>query len=114
MNGSVLQDLYNRCEKMRPTLFRLASDTEDNDEALGERDDYWCRDLEKYVVQNSTLGMLWASMILCSVEVSVEIRIIIKALWLVFKLTKSVSMYWDICLVWSVPSYKWGKWVTIL
>uniref|UniRef100_A0A674D1U3 Golgi-associated, gamma adaptin ear containing, ARF binding protein 1 n=1 Tax=Salmo trutta TaxID=8032 RepID=A0A674D1U3_SALTR len=24
------------CEKMRPTLFRLASDTEDNDEALGE------------------------------------------------------------------------------
>lgn len=31
------QDLYQRCEKMRPTLFRLASDTEDNDEALGER-----------------------------------------------------------------------------
>lgn len=31
-----LQDLYQRCEKMRPTLFRLASDTEDNDEALGE------------------------------------------------------------------------------
>uniref|UniRef100_A0A8C5AA74 Golgi-associated, gamma adaptin ear containing, ARF binding protein 1 n=1 Tax=Gadus morhua TaxID=8049 RepID=A0A8C5AA74_GADMO len=31
-----LQDLYNRCEKMRPTLFRLASDTEDNDEALAE------------------------------------------------------------------------------
>lgn len=30
------QDLYQRCEKMRPTLFRLASDTEDNDEALGE------------------------------------------------------------------------------
>lgn len=29
------QDLYQRCEKMRPTLFRLASDTEDNDEALG-------------------------------------------------------------------------------
>uniref|UniRef100_A0AAX7SSY5 Golgi-associated, gamma adaptin ear containing, ARF binding protein 1 n=1 Tax=Astatotilapia calliptera TaxID=8154 RepID=A0AAX7SSY5_ASTCA len=29
-------DLYQRCEKMRPTLFRLASDTEDNDEALGE------------------------------------------------------------------------------
>uniref|UniRef100_A0A3B4YVN0 Golgi associated, gamma adaptin ear containing, ARF binding protein 1 n=1 Tax=Seriola lalandi dorsalis TaxID=1841481 RepID=A0A3B4YVN0_SERLL len=28
-------DLYQRCEKMRPTLFRLASDTEDNDEALG-------------------------------------------------------------------------------
>lgn len=36
---NVLQDLYNRCEKMRPTLFRLASDTEDNDEALGEGDD---------------------------------------------------------------------------
>lgn len=32
-----LQELYQRCEKMRPTLFRLASDTEDNDEALGER-----------------------------------------------------------------------------
>ena len=30
------QDLYQRCERMRPTLFRLASDTEDNDEALGE------------------------------------------------------------------------------
>lgn len=30
------QDLFQRCEKMRPTLFRLASDTEDNDEALGE------------------------------------------------------------------------------
>uniref|UniRef100_A0A7N8X266 ADP-ribosylation factor-binding protein GGA1-like n=1 Tax=Mastacembelus armatus TaxID=205130 RepID=A0A7N8X266_9TELE len=29
-------DLYQRCEKMRPTLFRLASDTEDNDEALGQ------------------------------------------------------------------------------
>uniref|UniRef100_A0A8C3AUU4 Golgi associated, gamma adaptin ear containing, ARF binding protein 1 n=1 Tax=Cyclopterus lumpus TaxID=8103 RepID=A0A8C3AUU4_CYCLU len=29
-------DLYQRCEKMRPTLFRLASDTEDNDEALAE------------------------------------------------------------------------------
>uniref|UniRef100_A0A6Q2ZC83 Golgi-associated, gamma adaptin ear containing, ARF binding protein 1 n=1 Tax=Esox lucius TaxID=8010 RepID=A0A6Q2ZC83_ESOLU len=30
------KDLYQRCEKMRPTLFRLASDTEDNDEALAE------------------------------------------------------------------------------
>ncbi|KAL4647863.1 ADP-ribosylation factor-binding protein GGA1 isoform X2 [Arapaima gigas] len=30
------QDLYQRCEKLRPTLFRLASDTEDNDEALAE------------------------------------------------------------------------------
>uniref|UniRef100_A0A3P8VTK0 Golgi-associated, gamma adaptin ear containing, ARF binding protein 1 n=1 Tax=Cynoglossus semilaevis TaxID=244447 RepID=A0A3P8VTK0_CYNSE len=28
-------DLYQRCEKMRPTLFRLASDTEDSDDALG-------------------------------------------------------------------------------
>uniref|UniRef100_A0A8C3ASJ7 Golgi associated, gamma adaptin ear containing, ARF binding protein 1 n=1 Tax=Cyclopterus lumpus TaxID=8103 RepID=A0A8C3ASJ7_CYCLU len=36
-NAELLQDLYQRCEKMRPTLFRLASDTEDNDEALGER-----------------------------------------------------------------------------
>uniref|UniRef100_A0A671PL12 ADP-ribosylation factor-binding protein GGA1-like n=1 Tax=Sinocyclocheilus anshuiensis TaxID=1608454 RepID=A0A671PL12_9TELE len=31
-----MADLYQRCEKMRPTLFRLASDTEDNDEALAE------------------------------------------------------------------------------
>ncbi|KAM9746517.1 ADP-ribosylation factor-binding protein GGA1-like [Menidia menidia] len=35
-NTELLQDLYQRCEKMRPTLFRLASDTEDNDEALAE------------------------------------------------------------------------------
>ncbi|XP_077415366.1 ADP-ribosylation factor-binding protein GGA1-like isoform X2 [Vanacampus margaritifer] len=35
-NSELLQDLYQRCEKMRPTLFRLASDTEDNDEALAE------------------------------------------------------------------------------
>ncbi|TWW69480.1 ADP-ribosylation factor-binding protein GGA1-like isoform X1 [Takifugu flavidus] len=35
-NGELIQDLYQRCEKMRPTLFRLASDTEDNDEALAE------------------------------------------------------------------------------
>ncbi|XP_055366761.1 ADP-ribosylation factor-binding protein GGA1-like isoform X3 [Betta splendens] len=33
-NLELIQDLYQRCEKMRPTLFRLASDTEDNDEAL--------------------------------------------------------------------------------
>ncbi|TSK62613.1 ADP-ribosylation factor-binding protein GGA1 [Bagarius yarrelli] len=32
----LIKDLYQRCEKMRPTLFRLASDTEDNDEALAE------------------------------------------------------------------------------
>ncbi|KAM4530879.1 ADP-ribosylation factor-binding protein GGA1-like [Odontesthes bonariensis] len=35
-NAELIQDLYQRCEKMRPTLFRLASDTEDNDEALAE------------------------------------------------------------------------------
>nr|XP_057904812.1 ADP-ribosylation factor-binding protein GGA1-like isoform X1 [Doryrhamphus excisus] len=35
-NLELIQDLYQRCEKMRPTLFRLASDTEDNDEALAE------------------------------------------------------------------------------
>uniref|UniRef100_A0A8C7FDS0 Golgi associated, gamma adaptin ear containing, ARF binding protein 1 n=1 Tax=Oncorhynchus kisutch TaxID=8019 RepID=A0A8C7FDS0_ONCKI len=34
-NAELIQDLYQHCEKMRPTLFRLASDTEDNDEALG-------------------------------------------------------------------------------
>ncbi|XP_056265846.1 ADP-ribosylation factor-binding protein GGA1-like isoform X2 [Pseudoliparis swirei] len=33
---SVPQDLYQRCEKMRPTLFRLASDTEDSDDALAD------------------------------------------------------------------------------
>uniref|UniRef100_A0A674BUT4 Golgi associated, gamma adaptin ear containing, ARF binding protein 1 n=1 Tax=Salmo trutta TaxID=8032 RepID=A0A674BUT4_SALTR len=31
-----IQTFDSRCEKMRPTLFRLASDTEDNDEALAE------------------------------------------------------------------------------
>ncbi|XP_028312010.1 ADP-ribosylation factor-binding protein GGA1 isoform X2 [Gouania willdenowi] len=35
-NDELVQDLFQRCEKMRPTLFRLASDTEDNDEALAE------------------------------------------------------------------------------
>uniref|UniRef100_A0A1A8M9Z5 Golgi-associated, gamma adaptin ear containing, ARF binding protein 1 n=1 Tax=Nothobranchius pienaari TaxID=704102 RepID=A0A1A8M9Z5_9TELE len=35
-NAELIQDLYQRCEKMRPTLFRLASDTEDSDEALAE------------------------------------------------------------------------------
>lgn len=34
------QELYQRCERMRPMLFRLASDTEDNDEALGKC--MWC------------------------------------------------------------------------
>lgn len=35
-NQELIKDLYQRCEKMRPTLFRLASDTEDSDEALGD------------------------------------------------------------------------------
>ncbi|XP_069053109.1 ADP-ribosylation factor-binding protein GGA1 isoform X2 [Lepisosteus oculatus] len=35
-NEELIKELYQRCEKMRPTLFRLASDTEDNDEALAE------------------------------------------------------------------------------
>ncbi|KAG2464428.1 GGA1 protein, partial [Polypterus senegalus] len=35
-NEEVIKELYQRCDKMRPTLFRLASDTEDNDEALAE------------------------------------------------------------------------------
>ncbi|XP_056607526.1 ADP-ribosylation factor-binding protein GGA1 [Triplophysa dalaica] len=35
-NEELIKDMYQRCEKMRPTLFRLASDTEDNDEALAE------------------------------------------------------------------------------
>lgn len=30
-----LQVVYERCEKLRPTLFRLASDTTDDDDALG-------------------------------------------------------------------------------
>uniref|UniRef100_A0A8C1LZB2 Golgi-associated, gamma adaptin ear containing, ARF binding protein 1 n=2 Tax=Cyprinus carpio TaxID=7962 RepID=A0A8C1LZB2_CYPCA len=40
-NEELIKDLYQRCEKMRPTLFRLASDTEDNDEALGKTSDYF-------------------------------------------------------------------------
>uniref|UniRef100_A0AAQ4S0D7 Golgi-associated, gamma adaptin ear containing, ARF binding protein 1 n=1 Tax=Gasterosteus aculeatus aculeatus TaxID=481459 RepID=A0AAQ4S0D7_GASAC len=35
-NQELIKDLYQRCEKMRPTLFRLASDTEDSDDALAE------------------------------------------------------------------------------
>ncbi|XP_073419084.1 ADP-ribosylation factor-binding protein GGA1 isoform X1 [Dendrobates tinctorius] len=35
-SDDLMKELYHRCEKMRPTLFRLASDTEDNDEALAE------------------------------------------------------------------------------
>ncbi|XP_077380369.1 ADP-ribosylation factor-binding protein GGA1-like isoform X2 [Festucalex cinctus] len=35
-NQELIKNLYQRCEKMRPTLFRLASDTEDNDEALAD------------------------------------------------------------------------------
>uniref|UniRef100_A0A4W3HYQ6 Golgi-associated, gamma adaptin ear containing, ARF binding protein 1 n=1 Tax=Callorhinchus milii TaxID=7868 RepID=A0A4W3HYQ6_CALMI len=35
-NEEIMKELYQRCEKMRPTLFRLASDTEDNDEALAQ------------------------------------------------------------------------------
>lgn len=35
-NQELIKELYQRCEKMRPTLFRLASDTEDSDEALGD------------------------------------------------------------------------------
>ncbi|XP_030063735.1 ADP-ribosylation factor-binding protein GGA1 isoform X2 [Microcaecilia unicolor] len=35
-NEDLMKELYQRCEKLRPTLFRLASDTEDNDEALAE------------------------------------------------------------------------------
>lgn len=31
-----LQGLYEKCEKLRPTLFRLASDTVDDDEALAK------------------------------------------------------------------------------
>uniref|UniRef100_A0A8C5XHC6 Golgi associated, gamma adaptin ear containing, ARF binding protein 1 n=1 Tax=Microcebus murinus TaxID=30608 RepID=A0A8C5XHC6_MICMU len=34
----LMKELYQRCERMRPTLFRLASDTEDSDEALGLSD----------------------------------------------------------------------------
>lgn len=33
---AALQVVYERCEKLRPTLFRLASDTTDDDEALAE------------------------------------------------------------------------------
>ncbi|XP_042198390.1 ADP-ribosylation factor-binding protein GGA3 isoform X1 [Callorhinchus milii] len=32
----LIKELYDRCEKMRRTLFKLASETEDNDNCLGE------------------------------------------------------------------------------
>ncbi|XP_041085533.1 ADP-ribosylation factor-binding protein GGA1-like [Polyodon spathula] len=32
----IMKGLYDKCEKLRPTLFRLAGDTVDNDEALAE------------------------------------------------------------------------------
>ncbi|XP_067860531.1 ADP-ribosylation factor-binding protein GGA3 isoform X2 [Heptranchias perlo] len=32
----LMTELYDRCEKMRRTLFKLASETEDNDNSLGE------------------------------------------------------------------------------
>ena len=51
------QDLYQRCEKMRPTLFRLASDTEDNDEALGEHDLYTSAVQYQYLLQ--VFSSLW-------------------------------------------------------
>ncbi|NXO66865.1 GGA1 protein, partial [Phainopepla nitens] len=35
-NEDLMKELHQRCERMRPMLFRLASDTEDNDEALAE------------------------------------------------------------------------------
>ncbi|XP_036615682.1 ADP-ribosylation factor-binding protein GGA1 isoform X1 [Trichosurus vulpecula] len=35
-SDELMKELYQRCERMRPMLFRLASDTEDNDEALAE------------------------------------------------------------------------------
>lgn len=34
---SVFQELFDRCENKRRTLFKLASETEDNDSSLGER-----------------------------------------------------------------------------
>ncbi|XP_078003387.1 ADP-ribosylation factor-binding protein GGA1 isoform X2 [Phascolarctos cinereus] len=35
-SDELMKELYQRCERMRPMLFRLASDTEDDDEALAE------------------------------------------------------------------------------
>lgn len=32
----LLQELFDRCESKRRTLFKLASETEDNDSSLGE------------------------------------------------------------------------------
>uniref|UniRef100_F7AX92 Golgi associated, gamma adaptin ear containing, ARF binding protein 1 n=1 Tax=Ornithorhynchus anatinus TaxID=9258 RepID=F7AX92_ORNAN len=37
-NEELMKELFQRCERLRPMLFRLASDTEDNDEALGLND----------------------------------------------------------------------------
>lgn len=56
------QELYQRCERMRPMLFRLASDTEDNDEALGKH--IWpfsfCPLLPPSSFRDSVLGLIMA------------------------------------------------------
>lgn len=36
ISGSVSQELFDRCENKRRTLFKLASETEDNDNSLGD------------------------------------------------------------------------------
>lgn len=35
VSRALFQVVYERCEKLRPTLFRLAGDTVDDDDALG-------------------------------------------------------------------------------
>ncbi|XP_061404906.1 LOW QUALITY PROTEIN: ADP-ribosylation factor-binding protein GGA1-like [Lethenteron reissneri] len=35
-DGASISEAYRRCERMRPTLFKLASDTEDNEDALAD------------------------------------------------------------------------------
>lgn len=34
-SSAALQELYDQCEKMRRALFKIASETEDNDNSLG-------------------------------------------------------------------------------
>lgn len=36
------QDLYERCDKLRRTAFKMATETEDNDTSLGSLVCYFC------------------------------------------------------------------------
>lgn len=48
ISGSVSQELFDRCENKRRTLFKLASETEDNDNSLGEYEGVTVRISKKF------------------------------------------------------------------